>query len=98
MRQPIKLIMKKGKLQRDGTCPIFIQYCYSSTRRVLVSTSVVIPPDFWNKKTGTVLPGLPIVSSHTARRSFCINEYLAGTPCDLIMAISGPKTEKAFRK
>jgi integrase len=37
------------------------------------------------------------VSSHTARRSFCTNEYLAGTPCDLIMAISGHKTEKAFR-
>ena len=37
------------------------------------------------------------VSSHTARRSFCTNEYLSGTPCDLIMAISGHKTEKAFK-
>lgn len=37
------------------------------------------------------------VCSHTARRSFCTNEYLAGTPSDLIMAISGHKTEKAFR-
>lgn len=38
------------------------------------------------------------VSSHTARRSFCTNEYLAGTPSDLIMAVSGHKTEKAFKK
>ena len=38
------------------------------------------------------------VTSHTARRSFCTNEYLSGTPSDLIMAISGHKTEKAFRK
>jgi len=28
----------------------------------------------------------------------CDNEYLAGTPCDLIMAISAHKTEKAFRR
>jgi integrase len=38
------------------------------------------------------------ISSHTARRSFCTNEYLAGTPSDLIMAVSGHKTEKAFKK
>jgi len=38
------------------------------------------------------------ISSHTARLSFCTNEYLAGTPSDLIMAVSGHKTEKAFKK
>ncbi|GAC1661055.1 MAG: hypothetical protein NVS9B7_28950 [Flavisolibacter sp.] len=38
------------------------------------------------------------ISSHTARRSFCTNEYLAGTPHDLIMAVSGHKTEKAIKK
>ena len=44
-----------------------------------------------------VRPKYAWISSHTARRSFCTNEYLAGTPCDLIMTISGHKTEKAFR-
>lgn len=38
------------------------------------------------------------VVTHTCRRSFCTNEYLAGTPCDLIMAVSGHKTEKAFKR
>jgi mRNA interferase HigB len=38
------------------------------------------------------------VMSHTCRRSFCANEFLDGTPVTLIMAISGHKTEKAFRK
>lgn len=38
------------------------------------------------------------VMSHTCRRSFCTNEFLDGTPVLLIMAISGHKTEKAFRK
>jgi hypothetical protein len=36
--------------------------------------------------------------SHTCRRSFCTNEFLDGTPTNLIMAISGHKTEKAFRR
>jgi hypothetical protein len=44
-----------------------------------------------------IKPKYAWVSSHTARRSFCTNEYLAGTPNDLIMAISGHKTEKTFR-
>jgi site-specific recombinase XerD len=37
-----------------------------------------------------------LISSHTARRSFATNEYLAGTPTITIMAITGHKTEKAF--
>lgn len=39
-----------------------------------------------------------MLSSHTARRSFATNEYLAGTPSITIMAITGHKTEKAFLK
>ncbi len=37
-----------------------------------------------------------VLCSHTARRSFATNEYLAGTPSITIMAITGHKTEKAF--
>ena len=44
-----------------------------------------------------VRPKYAWISSHTARRSFRTNEFLAGTPTQLIMAISGHKTEKAFR-
>ena len=35
-----------------------------------------------------------MITSHTARRSFATNEYLAGTPTLTIMAITGHKTEK----
>lgn len=53
-------------------------------------------------KKGTALveevrPKYAWVSSQTCRRSFCTNEYLAGTPVELIMAISGHKSEKSFR-
>ena len=37
-----------------------------------------------------------LLSTHTGRRSFSTNEYLAGTPTVTIMAITGHKTEKAF--
>lgn len=38
------------------------------------------------------------ITSHTGRRSFCTNEFLARTPIKLIMSISGHKKEKDFYK
>jgi integrase len=37
-----------------------------------------------------------LLSTHTARRTFATNEYLAGTPAVTIMQVTGHKTEKAF--
>jgi len=51
-----------------------------------------------NKVLEEVRPKYAWISSHTARRSFCTNEYLAGTPSDLIMSVSGHKSETSFRK
>jgi integrase len=39
-----------------------------------------------------------LLSTHTARRSFATNLYLAGLSSITIMAITGHKTEKAFMK
>lgn len=36
------------------------------------------------------------ITSHTCRRSFCTNEFLAGTPVELIMKISGHKSIRDF--
>ncbi len=41
-------------------------------------------------------PKWHLISTHTARRSFATDEYLAGTPPLTIMAITGHKTEKSF--
>ncbi|MGV3528925.1 MAG: phage integrase SAM-like domain-containing protein [Flavisolibacter sp.] len=38
------------------------------------------------------------ISSHTARRNFCSNLYLAGVPIIDIMAMSSHRTEKSFLK
>lgn len=48
------------------------------------------------QKDITRKPKYEFICSHTCRRSFCTNEYLAGTNPYLIMKISGHKTEKAF--
>jgi len=49
-----------------------------------------------NKDVVEVKPRYEWITSHTCRRSFCTNEFLAGTPVKLIMKISGHKKESDF--
>lgn len=49
-----------------------------------------------NKMIEEKKPKYEWITSHTARRSFCTNEFLKGTPVLLIMKISGHKREKDF--
>jgi integrase len=51
-----------------------------------------------NKTIQIIKPKYDWITTHTARRSFCTNEFLAGTPVKLIMKISGHKNEKDFYK
>ncbi|MEP7376803.1 MAG: site-specific integrase [Chitinophagaceae bacterium] len=49
-----------------------------------------------NKTIIETKPKYQWITSHTCRRSFCTNEFLAGTPVELIMKISGHKSLKDF--
>ncbi len=51
-----------------------------------------------NQKIVVCKPKYEWITSHTCRRSFCTNEFLAGTPVELIMKISGHKSIKDFYK
>lgn len=51
-----------------------------------------------NKLITETKPKCDWITSHTCRRSFCTNEFLAGTPVSLIMKISGHKSERDFFK
>ena len=51
-----------------------------------------------NKDVVVTKPKYDWITSHTCRRSFCTNEFLAGTPVELIMKISGHKSVKDFYK
>ncbi len=48
------------------------------------------------KVSKTTFKKWQLLQSHTARRSFCTNEYLNKTPLLTIMAISGHETQKSF--
>ena len=51
-----------------------------------------------NKLIIETRPKYEWITTHTCRRSFCTNEFLAGTPVELIMKISGHKSVKDFYK
>ena len=55
------------------------------------------PRDGWGV-IGVGVEKWRLVGVHTARRSFATNMYLRGIPSLSIMAITGHRTEKAFRK
>jgi Phage integrase SAM-like domain/Arm DNA-binding domain len=59
MGQPVKLIIKKGAVRKDGTAIIFLQYCHNSEQRILISTDVAIPPNCWNKRMSRINDTLP---------------------------------------
>ncbi len=59
MGQPIKLIIKKGAVRKDGTTLIFLQYCHNSEQRILLNTDIGIPPQYWNKRLNRINKTLP---------------------------------------
>jgi len=49
-----------------------------------------------NKRITACKPKYDWISSNTCRRSFCTNEFIAGTPVELIMKINGHKSLTYF--
>ena len=76
MRQPIKLIVRKGKVRTDGTALISLQYCYSAEQRVVLSTGIGIPLQFWNRKTGRISKDLPVAYGNVQQLETGITEKL----------------------
>ena len=61
-----------------------------------ISESIKFSYKKGNKQIEEIKPKYNWVTSHTCRRSFCTNEFLAGTPVELIMKISGHRSLKDF--
>jgi hypothetical protein len=76
MGQPIKLIIKKGAARKDGTSLIFLQYCHSAEQRILISTDVSIPQNYWNKKTERIAESLPSQYGNVSDLQRSLNEKL----------------------
>jgi hypothetical protein len=61
MNTSVKLIIRKVKGAQASVHTIFLQYCYTSTKRVLISTSIAIPETYWDKSIGHILSSLPAI-------------------------------------
>ncbi len=62
-----------------------------------LDTAVEITTSKAGKKVHQSIPKSDLITSHTARRSFATNLYLQGIQSQYIMAVTGHRTEKAFR-
>jgi site-specific recombinase XerD len=67
MLLPLKLVCDDRRTRRDGTTPIYIQYCFSAERRTLLNTEIALPPVFWNKGKLCVSNNLPLCYGEAKR-------------------------------
>lgn len=58
MSHPIKFVIKPAAVRNDGTCVIFLQYCFSAEQRTLLNTGIAVPPCHWSRKS-TKIVSLP---------------------------------------
>jgi integrase len=78
------------------TNPDFNYYIKEVGMLAGISQSIKFSHKKGNKDIVVTKPKYAWMTSHTCRRSFCTNEFLAGTPVDLIMKISGHKSLRDF--
>lgn len=59
MRNLIKPIIRKTKISKNGLHTIFIQYCYTTAKRVVLSTGISIPSTYWDNRACAISSFLP---------------------------------------
>lgn len=84
-----------------GTLPHFANPEFNRNIKITgelagISQQITFTSKKGNSDKSVTKPKYEWSTTHTARRSFCTNEFLAGTPVKLIMQISGHKNGKDF--
>ena len=67
-------------------------------QKIKLNQKVEIVRKKGNSRVTSVHKKHELISSHTCRRSFCTNMYLAGFPAEELMKISGHKSPAAFMR
>ena len=100
LRHEAKLIFTRQFRNRipELTNPEFNRHIKTIGEQAGITRSVTFSYKKGNENIIVTKPKYDWITSHTARRSFCTNEFLAGTPVELIMNISGHKRTKDFYK
>jgi hypothetical protein len=93
------ILIDKYNMQMPQVSNVNLNYYIKQVAKLAgINEQIKITHKQGNKVSEEIKPKYLWVTSHTCRRSFCTNEFLDGTPTNLIMAISGHKKEKAFRR
>ncbi|GGM72995.1 integrase [Dyadobacter beijingensis] len=98
----VRKVMEKYKGKTPNHLPPVIsnqkmnEYLKEIGEKANLSDDVALFEKKGKVRTQKKVSKFSLITSHTARRSFATNEYLAGTPSYAIMAITGHRTEKAF--
>jgi site-specific recombinase XerD len=96
----VRNVIKKynGKLPNPISNQKFNDYLKEAARIAEINSVFIKTETINGMRIEKKYPKHEVISTHTARRSFCTNAYKDGIPSLSIMAISGHKTEKAFLK
>jgi integrase len=98
----VKRIMKKYKGVNSNSLPEAIsnqkmnKYLKEIGELAKLDENISYIENKGNKRIQMKANKFDLITCHTARRSFATNEFNAGTPPNLIMSITGHRTEKAF--
>lgn len=90
---PVHPIIEKILLKRNGLVPKFVneQDINLNIKKIVEKAKI---KELIKQKDNE--PKYNLISSHSARRSFCSNAYKSGMDTLAIMQLSGHKTEKSF--
>ena len=96
----VKEILKKyhGSLPKAISNQKYNEYLKEAAKLAGINETFIKTTSYNGMRHEKKYPKHELISSHTARRSFCTNAYKDNIPTLAIMAISGHKTEAAFLK
>lgn len=101
---PINSVVNKILTKYDNLIPQSFtnQIMNKYLKDIIELCEIDTPTEITTTKSGitkkTTVPKHKLITTHTARRSFATNCYLADIPSISIMKITGHKTEKSFLK
>ncbi len=98
LHKTVREILKKhnNKLPKAFTNQVMNNYLKEVASLANIKELVETTITRGGKVEKSVLPKFKLISTHTARRSFATNLYIADIPAISIMKITGHKTERSF--
>jgi integrase len=98
LHKTVRTILKKynNKLPKAYTNQVTNTYLKEVASLANIKELIETTITRGGKVEKSVLPKFKLISTHTARRSFATNLYIADIPAISIMKITGHKTERSF--